>query len=160
MISPVVYRLHLPLAYWIHPIFHVLNLKRFHRSKEFEREERPPSLVVVDGEEEYEVEAILKHKGKGARGLYLVMWKEYSITEASWEPESHLQNAPPILEDYLHCIRAEDQGIKIEGTGRRVDGGSRSMRPQASLQLKDQCLLRAYVRWVIAFGAPNLRGLS
>ena len=28
--------------------------------------------MVVDGEEEYEVEAILRHKGKGARCLYLV----------------------------------------------------------------------------------------
>ena len=49
--------------------------------------ERPPSLVVVDGEEEYEVEAILRHKGKGVRCLYLVMWKGYPITEANWEPE-------------------------------------------------------------------------
>ena len=64
--------------------------KRFQRSKEFEREERPPSPVVVDGKEEYEVDAILRHKGKGARRLYLVMWKGYPITEASWEPESHL----------------------------------------------------------------------
>ena len=46
--------------------------------------------MVVDGEEEYEVEAILRHKGKGTRRLYLVMWKGYPITEASWEPESHL----------------------------------------------------------------------
>ena len=39
--------------------------------------------MVVDGEEEDEVEAILMHKGKGARCLYLVMWKGYPITEAS-----------------------------------------------------------------------------
>ena len=46
--------------------------------------------MVVDGEEEYEVGAILRHKGKGARRLYLVMWKGYPIIEAIWEPESHL----------------------------------------------------------------------
>ena len=65
--------------------------------------------MVVDGEEEYEVEAILRHKGKGAQCLYLVMWKGYPITEASWEPESHLRNAPLILEDYLRRIGVEDQ---------------------------------------------------
>ena len=108
MISPVAYGLDLPPAWRIHPIFHVSNLKRLQRSKEFEREERPPSPVVVDGEEEYEVEAILRHKGKGAQRLYLVMWKGYPITEASWEPELHLQNAPLILEDYLCCVGAED----------------------------------------------------
>ena len=83
VISPVAYGLDLPPTWRIHPVFHVLNLKRFHRSEEFEREDRAPSPIVVDGEEEYEVEAILRHEGKGARRLYLVMWKGYSIIEAS-----------------------------------------------------------------------------
>ena len=109
MISPVAYGLDLPPTWRIHPIFHVLNLKKFHQSEEFERGERPPSPIVVDGEEEYEVEAILKHKGKGARHLHLVMWKGYPITEASWEPELHLRNAPLIQEDYLRRVEAEDQ---------------------------------------------------
>ena len=109
VISLVAYRLDLPSAWRIHPVFHISNLKRFQRPREFEREERPPSPIVVDGEEEYELEAILRHKGKGARRLYLVMWKGYPITEASWEPESHLQNAPLILEDYLHRVGVEDQ---------------------------------------------------
>ena len=65
--------------------------------------------MMVEGEEEYEVEAILRHKGKGARCLYLVMWKGYPIIEASWEPESHLRNAPLILEDYLRCVGTQDQ---------------------------------------------------
>ena len=49
--------------------------------------ERPPSPVVVDGEEEFEMEAILRHKDSGARHLYQVLWKGYPITEASWELE-------------------------------------------------------------------------
>ena len=46
--------------------------------------------MMVDGGEEYEVEALLRQKGKGAQCLCLVMWKGYPILEASWEPESHL----------------------------------------------------------------------
>ena len=69
--------------------------------------ERPPSPVVVDGEEELEVETILRHKGSGAQRLYQVLWKGYPITEASWEPESHPYNAPQLLEEYLHHIVAE-----------------------------------------------------
>ena len=80
MISPVVFGLDLSLAWRIHLVFRVSNFKRFHKSMEFEREERPPSPIVVDGEEEYEVEAILRNKGKRAQHLYLVMWKGYPIT--------------------------------------------------------------------------------
>ena len=44
---------------------------------------KPPPPIMVDGEEEYEVEAILRHKGKGARRLYQVLWKGHPVTEAS-----------------------------------------------------------------------------
>ena len=104
VLSPVAYRLDLPPNWRIHPVFHVSNLKRFHRSEEFEREEWPPSPIVVDGEEEFDVEVILRHKGTSARRLYQVLWKGYPITKASWEPESHLHNAPHILEDYLRHV--------------------------------------------------------
>ena len=101
------YWLNLPPHWWIHPIFHVSSLKRYYGSEKFERVERPPSPVVVDGEEEFEVEAILRHKGAGARRLYQVLWKGYPITEASWKPESHLCSAPQILEEYLCRVMAE-----------------------------------------------------
>ena len=74
VISPVAYGLDLPPTWRIHPVFHVLNLKRFHWSEEFEREERPPSPIVVDGEEEYDVEAIFKHKGKGVVLAHLALY--------------------------------------------------------------------------------------
>ena len=51
-------------------------------------------------------------------------------------------------------------GVGTKGTGRRVDGGFGSMRPQASLRIKDQYLLGAYMRGAIAFGMPNLHGWS
>ena len=108
VVSPIAYRLDLPPASRIHPVFHVSALKAYRRSEEFDREGTPPPPMMVDGEEEYEVEMILRHKGTGARRRYLVLWTGYPITEASWEPESSLQNAPRILADYLRRI-AEDQ---------------------------------------------------
>ena len=65
-ISLMTYWLDLPLTWWIHLIFHIFNLKRFHQSEEFKKVERPPSLIMIDDEEEFDVEAILKHKGIGA----------------------------------------------------------------------------------------------
>ena len=66
--------------------------------------EKPPPPIMVDGEEEYEAEAILRHKGKGAWHFYQVFWKGHLVTEASWEPELHLRNASSLLEDYLHWV--------------------------------------------------------
>ena len=70
VISPVAHRLNLPPHWRIHLVFHVSNLKRYYQSEEFERVERPPSPTAVDGEEEFEVEAILRHKGSDAERLY------------------------------------------------------------------------------------------
>ena len=50
---------------------------------EFNREEIPLPPIMVEGEEKYEVESILRHKGQGARHLYLMLWKAYPITEAN-----------------------------------------------------------------------------
>ena len=66
--------------------------------------EKPPSPILVDGEEEYEVESILRHKAKGAWRLYQVLWKGHPMIEASWEPELNLQNASSLLEDYLRRV--------------------------------------------------------
>ena len=75
LISLVAFGLDLPLAWWIPRVFRRSHLKRIKWSSEFRKEEQPCPTVMVDGAEEYEVEAILRYKGKGARHLYLVMWK-------------------------------------------------------------------------------------
>ena len=121
VVSPVAYGLELPPAWRIYPVFHVSNLKRYRRSTQFDREEQPPPPVLVDGEEEYEVEAILRHKGQGARRLYQVLWRGYPVTEASWEPESHLRNAPRILDEYLRRIAADQQEKRRQTRGRKSD---------------------------------------
>ena len=50
------------------------------------------------------MEAILRHKGKGARRLYLVMWKGYPMRESTWEPEENVANAPVKIADYYRRV--------------------------------------------------------
>ena len=104
VISPVAYRLELPAQWRIHPTFHVSNLKRYERSEEFVREVEPPPAELVEGYLEYEVEAIIRHKGTGSHRRYLVLWKGYPLTEATWEPESNLLHANEILAEYLRRL--------------------------------------------------------
>ena len=91
------------------------KLKRYIRSEEFLREVEPPPPVLVGDTLEYEVEGILWHQGTGARRQYLVLWKGYPLTEATWEPESHLTNAPDILEEYLRWVEARNRGKRHSG---------------------------------------------
>ncbi len=109
VISPVAYRLGLPPGWKIWPVFHVSNLKRYHRSDEFVRMEEPPPSLLVDEDEEYIVEGILRHKGEGAQRRYLVLWAGYPLTEATWEPESHLDHALDVLADYLRRVATQKQ---------------------------------------------------
>ena len=66
--------------------------------------EKPPSPIVIDGEEEYEVEGIVRHKGEGASHRYEMLWKGYPLTESSWELVYQLEHAPLILEEYLRKV--------------------------------------------------------
>lgn len=55
---------------------------------------------LVDGEEEYKVEAILGHRHSGRGYRYLIRWKDMSSEEDSWESVIHLKNAQELLNEY------------------------------------------------------------
>ena len=122
VVNPVAFRLNLPPGWQIHPTFHASDLKAYIRHPEFEREVEPPPPELVDGNLEYKVEAILRHRGKGARRQYLVSWKGYDLSEATWELESHLANAPDVLADYLRCVKAEEQSTQTRGAVTSAEG--------------------------------------
>ena len=58
----------------------------------------PPDLIGT--EEEYEVEAIIAHRGSTRNRSYLVHWKGYSSAEDSWEPEANLEHVADLLRAY------------------------------------------------------------
>ena len=75
----------------------------------------PPPPIVVEGEEKYEVEVILRHKGRALSRLHLVLWKGYPLTKASWEPESYLSNTSKILEEYLYWVANQEKQRRTRG---------------------------------------------
>ena len=77
----------------IHPVFHVSLLKPYHKST-IPRTFRPPLLVEIDNNLEYEVENILDSRIRWHHLEYLVLWKGYDLSECTWELASNLQNAP------------------------------------------------------------------
>ena len=77
VISSHSYRLDTPPG--IHNMFHASLLKRAAADpfpNQRQGDSRPP-VIMVDGEEEWEVERILKKRTKGRQRQVLVKWKEY-----------------------------------------------------------------------------------
>ena len=77
VVTPVAFWLDLPSEWHLHPTFHASNSKAYIQHPKFEREVEPPPPELVYGNPEYEVEAILQHRGKGPKRQYLVSWKGY-----------------------------------------------------------------------------------
>ena len=99
-VGELAYRLKLPPTLRIHNVFHVELLKEF---KDSDRHQPPPLPVEVDGEIEYEVEAVTHHRyvKRGKRppaSEYLVKWAGYGAEFNSWEPEAHVEETVALTE--------------------------------------------------------------
>jgi hypothetical protein len=93
------YKLRLPETDLSHPVFNEALLTPYVEPPAERREERP-APQIVSGNEEYEVEEILKHRKRGRGYQYLVKWKNYPLNERTWEPRRHLTNTGKLLDRY------------------------------------------------------------
>ena len=101
-ISNLSYQLKLPPTWKIHPIFHVSLLTPYILTDTNPNAtEQPLPPIMIDNAEEFEVESILRHRTTRGRLEFLVSWKGYPLSEATWEPRSHLKHAQTILEEYI-----------------------------------------------------------
>lgn len=100
VLGTLTYKLRLPAQWRIHPVFHASLLTPYHENDTHGPNYTLPPPDLIEGEEEFEVEAIVGHKKNRGRLTYLVKWKGYPISENSWEPGSHLTNAQEMLTAY------------------------------------------------------------
>jgi len=60
----------------------------------------PPKLVIIKGEEEFEVEKILNKRMIRGKEKFLVRWKGYTAEEDTWENRKNLENAKELVEEF------------------------------------------------------------
>ena len=113
-VSPVAYRLELPIHLTIHPVFHVSVLRPYHTNDQLFPTRRPPApnTVIVDGELEYEVDRILDKRVRFRRVEYLVQWLGYPEYDATWETLRALRNALEAVQDYEDKIQREQEDAR------------------------------------------------
>jgi Chromo (CHRromatin Organisation MOdifier) domain/Integrase zinc binding domain len=101
LVSPVASQLDLPVSWNIHPVFHNSLLTPYVETNAHGPNFTRPPPDLINGEVEYEVEAIRSHHyfGKNKRLQYLLKWKGYPEANNTWESEDHL-NMPDLLRQY------------------------------------------------------------
>ena len=94
-IGPVAYELELPEAWKIHPVFHTSLLRPFKVTAwTQDQKSAVEDLELEEADRSYEIEKLLRWRWIGPSGRrrkreFLVLWKHYSIDDASWIPEAN-----------------------------------------------------------------------
>ena len=106
VLGPVTYCFKLPGTWHIHPVFHAILLSPYQETAVHSPNFTWPPLDLIEGEKQYEVEAIMGHKKWGHGYQYLVKWKNYPISENTWQSAEDLKGAQEILLEYktLHTL--------------------------------------------------------
>jgi Integrase zinc binding domain/Chromo (CHRromatin Organisation MOdifier) domain len=100
VLGPVTYRLKLPTTWKVHNVFHAVLLKPYVETKVHGENFSWPIPDILDREEVYNVETILKHQRRGRSYQYLIKWEGYPISEALWEPEEAFSDDGDLLAIY------------------------------------------------------------
>ncbi len=90
-------QLELPPQFKIHNVFHVSLLEPYHENPIPKRHREPPVPVEIEGQKEFEVQEVLDSKKIRGKLLYLVFWRGYPPSEATWEPAGNLIHAQDLV---------------------------------------------------------------
>ena len=93
------YELRMPGSSLAHPVHNEKDLEPYHEPPLHRREGRPVA-EIIKGQEEWEVEEILKKRKRGRGWQYLIKWKGYPNSENTWEAASRLTHAKRLLNEF------------------------------------------------------------
>jgi hypothetical protein len=87
-------------------MFHASELSSYLETEIYGPNNTEPLPDIINGQEEYEIEAVLTHK-RSVKGKhrFLMSWKGYPSSNNSWIPEKEMNNAQEILKTYKKHLR-------------------------------------------------------
>ena len=99
IISSNTIELELPKSIKIHSVVNMSTVQLYKLQVE-EQKKIPPKLVIIEGEEEFEIEKILNKRTVRGKKKFLVRWKGYTAEEDTWENKENLENAKELVEEF------------------------------------------------------------
>ena len=99
VISQTSYQFKLPPQWKIHNVFHATLLTHYKETALNGGHYQEPTLELINGQLEWEVERILRVRRRHNQLQYLVRWKGFSNTHNSWEPINHL-HTDQLIQDF------------------------------------------------------------
>jgi len=101
----------LPKSIKIHPVVNISRVQLYKPQVEGQKKILP-KLVIIEGEEEFEVEKILNKRTIRGKKKFLVRWKGYIVEEDTWESRENLKNAKKLVEEFEREYREEVEELR------------------------------------------------
>ena len=108
IISSNAIELELPSMIKIHPVVNVSWIRQYKPQIEGQRK-KTPQLVIIKGQEEWEVEKIINKRKVQGRDKYLVQWKRYMAKKDTWKSRENLKNAMKLVEEFKKEYHREEE---------------------------------------------------
>src|SRR5713101_6655627 len=96
-VNDTTFSLSLPHSWKIHPVFHTSLLLAYHETDDHGLNFTRPPPDLIDGDEQFEVKAILDSCFYRHSLQYLVHWKGYPSSDDQWLPAVELLSAPDLV---------------------------------------------------------------
>jgi len=110
IISSNAVELELPGTIRIHLVVNISRICRYVEQVEGQKKEQP-ALVIIEGEEEWEVERILNKRRVRGKDKYLVCWKGFMAESDTWEGRENLENAKEVIEEFEKEYRRDMENV-------------------------------------------------
>jgi len=111
IVSSNTIELELPKSIRIHPVVNISRVQLYKPQVEGQKK-TPPKLVIIEGEEEFEVEKIINKRTVREKEKFLVRWKRYMAEEDTWESRENLENAKELVEEFEKIYEEEIEELR------------------------------------------------
>jgi hypothetical protein len=144
VLNPTAYKLQLPAAWKRkHPVFHVSMLKKYTAAKQGTVADTTVDELDEEDEVEYQVDKIIGQRVFHGQKEYLVTWKDYPQSEATWEAHDNVEN--------LEVMDAYEKEIEEQA---QVDTAKRSQAMRRDY-IHDKWKYSHIQKWIKSLPVPN-----